>query len=202
MHFAFSEHSKDIPGSCVFFFFFCIFQSFPSSHAFFVFFNISRLNIPHRTKAPVILRGVWQFSGSGCTNSGVDMKYSAVFYIPAEYFISTPELVHPEPENCHTPRRISGALVLCHGFSISQSFSLYSRPNIPCIWYFPAISIIFQAQRLIHLEFSSHFSYTPGPVPWYYPASNEIWHFPVIYLIFQAQSPMHFNPLLQFSIIL
>ena len=40
------------------------------------------------------------------------MKYSAVFYIPAEYFTSPPELVHPEPENCHTPCRISGALVL------------------------------------------------------------------------------------------
>ena len=39
--------------------------------------------------------------------------YSAVFYIPAEYFISLPELVHPEPENCHNPHRILGALVLC-----------------------------------------------------------------------------------------
>ena len=31
----------------------------------------------HRTKAPDLLWVVWQFSGSGCTNSGGDMKYSA-----------------------------------------------------------------------------------------------------------------------------
>ena len=66
----------------------------------------------HRTKTPDILQEVGPLSGSGYTNSGGDMKYSEVFYIPAEYFLSPPELVHPKPENCPTPRRISGALVL------------------------------------------------------------------------------------------
>ena len=36
-----------------------------------------------------------------------------VFCKDIEYFKSLPQLVHPEPENFHTPRRISGALVLC-----------------------------------------------------------------------------------------
>ena len=94
----------------------------------------------HRTKAPDILWGVWQFSGSGCINSGWNMKYTAVFYIPAEYFISSPELAHPEPENCHTPHRKSRALVLCwrllcvHIWWVVYSHSLFCLCNNQLNW--------------------------------------------------------------------
>ena len=48
------------------------------------------------------------------TTSGGDMKYSTGMWNTGEYFKSLSELVHPEQENYHTPRSISGALVLCN----------------------------------------------------------------------------------------
>ena len=89
--------------------------------------KLSYLNYFFLFKACDILWGVWKFSGSGCTNSGEEMKYSAVFYIPAEYFISHPELVQPEQENCHSPRGISGAFFLWCWPNFSGSWSNWGK---------------------------------------------------------------------------
>ena len=72
------------------------------------------------------------------------MEYSAVFYISAEYFISPPELVHPDPENCHTPRRISGALVLYLLLILALLILFF-----PCFLYF--LLLFYNIKKVFHI---------------------------------------------------